>query len=147
EEEIREHRGNYYKKGKESPYRNRPVHESLDLFRRMRAGEFPEGAHVLRAKIDLLSQNMNLRDPVLYRIRYAAHHRTGTAWCIYPMYDYAHPLSDALEKITHSLCTLEFASHRPLYDWVIREAGVFPSEQIEFARLNLTYTLMSKRRL
>jgi glutaminyl-tRNA synthetase len=147
EEEIREYRGNFYKKGVESPYRNRPTAESLDLFKRMRAGEFPEGAHVLRAKIDLTSQNMNLRDPVLYRIRYAAHHRTGTTWCIYPLYDYAHPLSDAIEKITHSLCTLEFESHRPLYDWCIREAEMFPSQQIEFARLNLTYTVMSKRRL
>ncbi len=147
EEEIREHRGNFYKKGVPSPYRDRPVAESLDLFRRMRAGEFPDGAHVLRAKIDLTSQNMNLRDPVLYRIRHAAHHRTGNAWCIYPLYDYAHPLSDAIEKITHSLCTLEFESHRPLYDWCIREAEVFPSQQIEFARLHLTYTVMSKRKL
>jgi glutaminyl-tRNA synthetase len=146
-EEIAEYRGNYYKKGRPSPYRDRPVAESLDLFRRMRAGEFPEGAHVLRAKIDLASQNMNLRDPVLYRIRYAPHHRTGTKWCIYPMYDYAHPLSDAIEQITHSICTLEFEAHRPLYDWCIREAGVFPSQQIEFARLNLTYTVMSKRKL
>ncbi len=147
EEEIREYRGNYYKKGKESPYRNRTVDENLDLFRRMRKGEFKEGEHVLRAKIDLSSQNMNLRDPLLYRIRYAAHHRTGTRWCIYPLYDYAHPLSDAIEKITHSICTLEFEAHRPLYDWCIREAGAFPSQQIEFARGNLTYTVMSKRKL
>jgi glutaminyl-tRNA synthetase len=147
EEEIREYRGNYYKKGVESPYRNRPIAESLDLFARMRKGEFPEGAQVLRAKIDLQSQNMNLRDPVLYRIRYAPHHRTGKAWCIYPMYDYAHPLSDAVEEITHSICTLEFEAHRPLYDWCIREAEVFPSRQIEFARLNLTYSVMSKRKL
>ncbi len=147
EEEIREARGNFYKKGTPTKYRDRPVEENLDLFRRMRAGEFPEGAHVLRAKIDLTSQNMNLRDPVLYRIRYAPHHRTGTKWCIYPMYDYAHPLSDAKEKITHSLCTLEFESHRPLYDWCIQEGEVFPSQQTEFARLNLTYTVMSKRRL
>jgi glutaminyl-tRNA synthetase len=147
EEEIREYRGDFYKKGKPSPYRDRPTAESLDLFRRMRAGEFPEGAHVLRAKIDLETQNMNMRDPVLYRIRYAPHHRTGKTWCIYPMYDYAHPLSDAIERITHSICTLEFESHRPLYDWCIREAEVFPSQQIEFARLNLTYTVMSKRRL
>jgi glutaminyl-tRNA synthetase len=146
EEEIREYRGNYYKKGVESPYRNRPVAENLDLFKRMRAGEFPDGAHVLRAKIDLTSQNMNLRDPLLYRIRHAAHHRTGTRWCIYPMYDYAHPLSDAIEKITHSICTLEFEAHRPLYDWCIGEAGEFPSQQIEFARLNLTYMVMSKRK-
>jgi glutaminyl-tRNA synthetase len=147
EEQIREYRGNFYKKGVESPYRNRSVAENLDLFRRMRAGEFPEGAHVLRGKIDLTSQNMNLRDPVLYRIRYAPHHRTGTAWCIYPLYDYAHPLSDAIERITHSICTLEFESHRPLYDWCIREGEVFPSQQIEFARLALTYTVMSKRKL
>jgi glutaminyl-tRNA synthetase len=147
EEQIREYRGDFYKKGKPSPYRDRPVAESLDLFARMRAGEFKEGAHVLRAKIDLETQNMNMRDPVLYRIRYAAHHRTGKAWCIYPMYDYAHPLSDAVEEITHSICTLEFESHRPLYDWCIRETEVFPSRQIEFARLNLTYTVMSKRRL
>jgi len=147
EEEIREYRGNYYKKGVESPHRNRPVAESLDLFRRMRKGEFKDGAHVLRAKIDLQSQNMNLRDPVLYRIRHAHHHRTGDKWCIYPMYDYAHPLSDAIEKITHSICTLEFEAHRPLYDWCIREAGAYPSQQIEFARGNLTYTVMSKRKL
>jgi glutaminyl-tRNA synthetase len=147
EEEIREYRGNFYKKGKPSPYRDRSVAENLDLFRRMRAGEFPEGAHVLRAKIDLETQNMNLRDPVLYRIRYAPHHRTGTKWCIYPMYDYAHPISDALEKVTHSICTLEFEAHRPLYDWCIRETEVFPSQQIEFARGNLTYTLTSKRKL
>ncbi len=147
EEEIREYRGNFYKKGKPSPYRDRPIALSLDLFRRMRAGEFPEGAHVLRAKIDLDSQNMNLRDPVLYRIRYAPHHRTGKKWCIYPMYDYAHPLSDAIEKITHSICTVEFEAHRPLYDWCIRETELFPSRQIEFARGNLTYTIMSKRKL
>jgi len=147
EEQIREYRGDFYKKGKPSPYRDRPAAESLDLFRRMRAGEFPEGAHVLRAKIDLETQNMNMRDPVLYRIRYAPHHRTGKAWCIYPMYDYAHPLSDAFEEITHSICTLEFESHRPLYDWCIRETGMFPSRQIEFARLGLTYTVMSKRKL
>jgi glutaminyl-tRNA synthetase len=147
EEQIREYRGDFYKKGKPSPYRDRSAAENLDLFRRMRAGEFPEGAHVLRARIDLETQNMNLRDPLLYRIRYAPHHRTGKTWCIYPMYDYAHPLSDAMEQITHSICTLEFESHRPLYDWCIREAEVFPSQQIEFARLNLTYTVMSKRKL
>jgi glutaminyl-tRNA synthetase len=147
EEEIREYRGDYYKKGKPSPYRDRSVDENLDLFRRMRAGEFKEGEHVLRAKIDLSSQNMNLRDPLLYRIRYAKHHRTGNKWCIYPLYDYAHPLSDAIEKITHSICTLEFEAHRPLYDWCIQEAGAFPSQQIEFARGNLTYTVMSKRKL
>jgi glutaminyl-tRNA synthetase len=147
EEEIREYRGDFYKKGRPSPHRARSVEENLDLFRGMRAGQFPEGAHVLRAIIDLETQNMNMRDPVLYRIRYAPHHRTGTKWCIYPMYDYAHPLSDAVEQITHSICTLEFESHRPLYDWCIREAEVFPSRQIEFARLNLTYTVMSKRKL
>ena len=147
EEQIREYRGDFYKKGKPSPYRDRPVAESLDLFRRMRAGEFPEGAHVLRGKIDLETQNMNMRDPVLYRIRYAAHHRTGKKWCIYPMYDFAHPLSDAIEKITHSICTVEFEAHRPLYDWCIRETEMFPSRQIEFARGNLTYTVMSKRKL
>jgi glutaminyl-tRNA synthetase len=147
EEEIREYRGDYYKKGKESPYRNRSVAENLDLFRRMRAGVFKEGEHVLRAKIDLNSQNMNLRDPLLYRIRYAKHHRTGDKWCIYPLYDFAHPLSDAIEKITHSICTLEFEAHRPLYDWCIAETGAFPSQQIEFARGNLTYTVMSKRKL
>src|SRR5262245_55367398 len=147
EEEIREARGNFYKKGVPTRFRDRSVEENLDLFRRMRAGEFPEGAHVLRGKIDLTTQNMNMRDPVLYRIRYAPHHRTGTKWCIYPMYDYAHPLSDAHEKITHSICTLEFEAHRPLYDWCIQEGEVFPSRQIEFARLNLTYTVMSKRRL
>jgi len=147
EDEIREYRGDFYKKGKPSPYRDRPVAENLDLFKRMRAGEFPEGAHVLRGKGDLETQNMNMRDPLLYRIRYAPHHRTGTKWCIYPMYDYAHPLSDAIEEITHSICTLEFESHRPLYDWCIRETGMFPSRQIEFARLNLTYTVMSKRKL
>ena len=147
EEEIREYRGDFYKKGKPSPYRERSVDENLDLFARMRKGEFPEGAHVLRAKIDLETQNMNMRDPLLYRIRYAPHHRTGKTWCIYPMYDYAHPLSDAIEEITYSICTLEFESHRPLYDWAIRETEVFPSRQIEFARLNLTYTVMSKRLL
>jgi glutaminyl-tRNA synthetase len=147
EEQIREYRGNYYVKGKESPYRNRSVAENLELFRGMRAGKFKEGEHVLRAKIDLQSQNMNMRDPLLYRIRFAHHHRTGDKWCIYPLYDYAHPLSDAIEKITHSMCTLEFESHRPLYDWCIREAEMFPSQQIEFAKLKLTYVLISKRNL
>jgi glutaminyl-tRNA synthetase len=147
EEQAREYRGNYYIKGKPSPFRDRSVAENLDLFKRMRAGEFKEGEHVLRAKIDLNSQNMNMRDPILYRIRYAPHHRTGTKWCIYPMYDYAHPLSDAIEKITHSICTLEFEAHRPLYDWCIHECEAYPSQQIEFARLNLTYTVMSKRKL
>jgi glutaminyl-tRNA synthetase len=147
EEQIREFRGDYYKKGRPTPDRDRPVAENLALFRKMRERGFKEGEAVLRAKIDLQSQNMNLRDPVLYRIRFATHHRTGDAWCIYPMYDYAHPLSDAIEHITHSLCTLEFESHRPLYDWCIRETGAFPSQQTEFARLNLTYTVMSKRNL
>jgi glutaminyl-tRNA synthetase len=147
EDEIREYRGNYYKKGVPSPHRDRSVDENLELFRGMRAGKFKEGEHVLRAKIDLNSQNMNMRDPLLYRIRYAEHHRTGNKWCIYPLYDYAHPLSDSIEKITHSICTLEFESHRPLYDWCIREAEMYPSQQIEFAKLKLTYTLMSKRKL
>jgi glutaminyl-tRNA synthetase len=147
EEQIREYRGNYYKKGTPSPFRDRTVAENLQLFRDMRAGKHADGTHVLRAKIDLNSQNMNLRDPLLYRIRHAPHHRTGTKWCIYPMYDYAHPLSDAIEKITHSLCTLEFEAHRPLYDWAIQQTGAYPSQQIEFARLFLTYTVMSKRKL
>jgi glutaminyl-tRNA synthetase len=147
EDQIREYRGNFYKKGVPSPYRDRTVEENLDLFARMRAGEFPDGAHVLRARIDLESQNMNMRDPILYRIKRAAHHRTGTKWVIYPMYDFAHPLSDAVERITYSICTLEFEAHRPLYDWFIKECEAFPSRQIEFARLNLTYTVMSKRKL
>jgi glutaminyl-tRNA synthetase len=147
-EEIREYRGTLTEPGRESPYRGRPVEESLDLFARMRAGEFEDGAHVLRAKIDMASPNITLRDPVLYRIRRAHHHRTGDAWCIYPMYDFAHPPSDAIEKITHSLCTLEFEQHRPLYDWLIANLPV-PAQprQIEFARLNLSYTVMSKRKL
>ncbi len=147
-EEMRGYRGTLTEPGRESPYRIRPVEENLDLFARMRAGEFPDGALVLRAKIDMASPNINMRDPVLYRIRRAHHHRTGDAWCIYPMYDFAHPPSDAIEKITHSLCTLEFEDHRPLYDWLIENLPV-PStpRQIEFARLNLTYTLMSKRKL
>ena len=146
-DEIREHRGTLTEPGKESPYRNRPVEENLDLFRRMRAGEFEDGAHVLRARIDMASPNLNMRDPTLYRIRRATHHRTGDKWCIYPMYDYAHALSDSIEKITHSLCTLEFEDHRPLYDWTLEELDVYRSQQIEFARLNLTNTVMSKRRL
>jgi glutaminyl-tRNA synthetase len=147
-EEMRANRGNLTTPGTPSPHRDRPVEESLDLFARMKAGEFEEGECVLRAKIDLASPNMNLRDPVLYRIMHAAHHRTGDAWCIYPLYDFAHPLEDALEHITHSLCTLEFENHRPLYDWFIAHCPV-PSKprQIEFARLNLTYTVMSKRKL
>ena len=122
-DEMREYRGTLTEPGKDSPYRDRSVEENLDLFRRMRAGEFPDGAHVLRAKIDMRSPNINMRDPVLYRIRHADHHRTGEAWCIYPMYDFAHPLSDAIEGVTHSLCTLEYVDHRPLYDWVIEHAG------------------------
>ena len=147
-EEIREYRGTLTEPGRDSPYRDRPVEESLDLFARMRAGEFEDGAHVLRARIDMASPNITLRDPVLYRIRRAHHHRTGDAWCIYPMYDFAHPPSDAIEKITHSLCTLEFEQHRPLYDWLIANLPV-PAQprQIEFARLNLSYTVMSKRKL
>jgi glutaminyl-tRNA synthetase len=147
-DEIREHRGTLTEPGKESPYRNRSVADNLDLFERMRAGEFEEGAHVLRAKIDMQSGNVNMRDPVLYRIKYAAHYRTGVQWCIYPMYDFAHALSDAIEGITHSLCTLEFEDHRPLYDWFLDNLPV-PSrpQQIEFARGNLNYTVMSKRKL
>ena len=147
-DEVREHRGTLTEPGRESPYRNRPVAENLDLFRRMRAGEFDDGSYTLRAKIDMASPNINMRDPALYRIRRVAHHRTGDPWCIYPMYDYAHALSDAIEGITHSLCTLEFEDHRPLYDWCVANCTV-PSvpRQIEFARLNLTYTVMSKRRL
>ncbi|NIU62848.1 MAG: glutamine--tRNA ligase, partial [Gammaproteobacteria bacterium] len=134
--------------GRESPYRNRSIEENLDLFRRMREGEFADGAHVLRAKIDMASPNLNMRDPTLYRIRRTHHHRTGDDWSIYPMYDYTHPISDALEGITHSLCTLEFEDHRPLYDWVLDHVDVAcHPQQIEFARLNLTYTVMSKRKL
>jgi glutaminyl-tRNA synthetase len=146
-EEIRRHRGTLTEPGRNSPFRDRPVEENLDLFRRMRAGEFPDGARVLRAKIDMASPNMNLRDPTLYRIRHVAHHRTGERWCIYPMYDYAHPLSDSIERITHSLCSLEYEDHRPLYDWVCRALEIYHPQQIEFARLNLAYTVMSKRRL
>jgi glutaminyl-tRNA synthetase len=147
-DQIREYRGTLTEPGKDSPYRNRPVDENLDLFARMRAGEFEDGRYVLRAKIDNASPNLNMRDPTLYRIRRAHHHRTGDTWCIYPMYDYAHPLSDALERITHSLCTLEFEDHRPLYDWCVENLidGDRP-QQIEFARLNLNYTVMSKRKL
>jgi len=147
-DEIREHRGTLTEPGKDSPYRTRGADENLDLFRRMRAAEFPDGAHVLRAKIDMRAPNITMRDPVLYRIRHADHHRTGTAWCIYPMYDFAHPLSDAIEGVTHSLCTLEYVDHRPLYDWVIEHAGTAGRpRQYEFARLNLNYTVMSKRKL
>jgi glutaminyl-tRNA synthetase len=147
-DQMRDYRGTLTEPGRNSPFRNRPVEESLALFARMRAGAFPDGAHVLRAKIDMASPNINLRDPVLYRIRHATHYRTGTAWCIYPAYDFAHPLSDAMEGITHSICTLEFEDHRPLYDWVVGETDApHRPQQIEFARLNLTFTVMSKRKL
>ena len=146
-EEVRKYRGSLTEPGKESPYRNRSVEENLDLFERMRQGEFPDGSRTLRAKIDMASPNLNMRDPVMYRILHASHHRTGDKWCIYPMYDFAHGQSDSLEQITHSICTLEFEDHRPLYNWFIQQLGIFPSQQIEFDRLNLTYTLLSKRKL
>ncbi|WP_303851986.1 glutamine--tRNA ligase/YqeY domain fusion protein [Seleniivibrio woodruffii] len=146
-EEMRKTRGTLKEPGEESPYRDRSVEENLDLFERMRKGEFADGEKVLRAKIDMASPNMNMRDPVIYRIAHAHHHRTGDKWCIYPMYDFAHGLEDSLERITHSICTLEFEDHRPLYDWFLEELGVFHPQQIEFARLNLTYTVMSKRKL
>ena len=146
-DEIRKYRGTLTEPGKDSPFRNRSVEENLGLFERMRAGEFPDGSRTLRAKIDMASPNFNLRDPVMYRILHANHHRTGSKWCIYPMYDFAHGQSDSLERVTHSMCTLEFEDHRPLYNWFIKELGIFPSQQIEFDRLNLTYTLLSKRKL
>lgn len=146
-EEIREYRGTLTEPGRESPWRNRSVEENLDLFRRMRAGEFADGERVLRAKIDMASPNLVMRDPTLYRIRHAAHHRTGDTWCIYPMYDYTHCLSDSIEGITHSLCTLEFINNRELYDWVLETLGAYRPQQIEFARLNVTYTVLSKRKL
>jgi len=146
-DEVRKYRGTLTEPGKESPYRNRTVEENLQLFERMRTGEFPDGSRTLRAKIDMASPNLNMRDPVMYRILHADHHRTGNKWCIYPMYDYAHGQSDSLEKITHSICTLEFEDHRPLYNWYIEQLGIFPSQQIEFDRLNVTYTLLSKRKL
>jgi glutaminyl-tRNA synthetase len=146
-EEIRQYRGTLTRPGKDSPHRGRTVEENLDLFRRMRSGEFPDGSRTLRAKIDMASPNLNMRDPVIYRILRASHHRTGDKWLIYPMYDYAHPISDSIEGITHSLCTLEFEDHRPLYDWALEELDIFRSRQIEFARLNMTYTIMSKRKL
>src|SRR5437870_4006954 len=146
-DEIRQYRGTLTEPGKNSPYRDRTVEENLELFERMRAGDFPDGSRVLRAKIDMASPNLNMRDPVMYRILHAEHHRTGNKWCIYPMYDYAHGESDSLEHVTHSMCTLEFEDHRPLYNWFIEQLGIFPSRQIEFDRLNLTYTMMSKRRL
>jgi glutaminyl-tRNA synthetase len=146
-EEVRQHRGSLTEPGKESPYRNRSVEENLDLFERMRAGEFPDGARTLRAKIDMASANLNMRDPIMYRILHADHHRTGDKWCIYPMYDYAHGQSDSIERVTHSICTLEFEDHRPLYDWYVQQLGIYAPQQIEFDRLNLTYTLLSKRKL
>lgn len=146
-EELREQRGTLTEPGVESPYRNRSIEENLDLFQRMRAGEFPEGSRTLRAKIDMKSPNLNMRDPVMYRIKYATHPHTGDKWCIYPMYDYTHCISDSIEGITHSICTLEFEDHRPLYDWFLDELGIYHPQQIEFARLNLSYTVMSKRKL
>jgi glutaminyl-tRNA synthetase len=146
-DEVREYRGTLTQPGKDSPYRNRPVEENLDLFERMRAGEFPDGSRTLRAKIDMASPNLNMRDPVMYRILRAAHHRTGDKWCIYPTYDFAHGQSDSIEGITHSICTLEFEDHRPLYDWFLEELGIHRPQQIEFARLNLTHTVLSKRKL
>ena len=146
-DEIREYRGTLTEPGRNSPYRDRPVEENLDLFERMRAGEFEDGSHVLRARIDMASPNVTLRDPTIYRIRRETHHRTGDKWCIYPMYDFTHCLSDSIEGITHSICTLEFENHRPLYDWFLDQLGVFHPQQIEFARLNLSYTIMSKRKL
>jgi glutaminyl-tRNA synthetase len=146
-EQIREHRGTLTQPGKNSPYRDRSSEENLDLFARMRKGEFPDGSKVLRAKIDMTSPNINMRDPVMYRILHASHHRSGSDWCIYPMYDYAHCIEDSIEGITHSVCTLEFEDHRPLYDWFLEELGAYRPQQIEFARLNLNYTVMSKRKL
>lgn len=146
-EEMRENRGTVQTPGKNSPYRDRSVEENLDLFERMRNGEFPDGSKTLRAKIDMAHPNMHMRDPIMYRILHTSHHRTGDKWAIYPMYDYAHGESDSIEKITHSICTLEFDIHRPLYDWFIAQLGIFPSHQYEFARLNLNYTVMSKRKL
>jgi glutaminyl-tRNA synthetase len=146
-EQVRQTRGTLTEPGQESPYRNRSISENLELFTRMRAGDFPDGSRTLRAKIDMASPNLNMRDPVMYRILRAHHHRTGDAWCIYPMYDFAHGQCDSIERITHSICTLEFEDHRPLYDWFIRELGIYAPQQIEFDRLNLTYTLLSKRKL
>ena len=146
-DEIREYRGTLTEPGRESPYRNRSIEENLDLFERMKKGEFPDGSRTLRAKIDMASPNLNMRDPVMYRILHMEHHRTGDGWCIYPMYDYAHGQSDSIEKVTHSICTLEFENNRPLYNWFIEQLGIFPSRQFEFDRLNITYTLLSKRKL
>jgi glutaminyl-tRNA synthetase len=146
-DQIREYRGTLTEPGRESPYRNRSIDENLDLFERMHAGEFPDGSRTLRAKIDMASPNLNLRDPIMYRILHAEHHRTGAKWCIYPMYDFTHGESDSIEGITHSICTLEFEDHRPLYDWYVEQLGIYHPQQIEFARLNLTYTVLSKRKL
>ncbi|HET8917394.1 MAG TPA: glutamine--tRNA ligase, partial [Candidatus Binatia bacterium] len=146
-DQIREYRGTLTEPGKNSPYRERSVEENLDLFERMKAGEFPDGARTLRAKIDMASPNLNMRDPVMYRILHATHHRTGDEWCIYPTYDFAHGQSDSIEGITHSICTLEFEDHRPLYDWFLEQLAIHHPQQIEFARLNLTYTALSKRKL
>ena len=146
-EQVREYRGTLSEPGKESPFRNRSVEENLDLFERMKSGEFPDGSRTLRSKVDMASPNLNMRDPVMYRILHAEHHRTGDKWCIYPMYDYTHGQCDSIEGITHSICTLEFEDHRPLYDWYIQALGIFAPQQIEFDRLNLTYTLLSKRKL
>src|ERR1035437_1592036 len=146
-EEVRQYRGTLNEPGKESPYRSRSVEENLELFGKMRAGEFPDGSRPLRAKIDMASPNLNMRDPVMYRILHAEHHRTGDKWCIYPMYDFTHGQSDSIERITHSICTLEFEDHRPLYDWYVERLGIYHPQQIEFDRLNLTYTLLSKRKL
>lgn len=145
--EVREHRGTLTEPGRESPYRGRSIEENLDLFTRMKNGEFPDGSRTLRARIDMASPNLNMRDPVLYRILHMDHHRTGDQWCIYPMYDYAHGQSDSIEQVTHSMCTLEFEDHRPLYNWFIEQLGIFPSQQFEFDRLSITYTLLSKRKL
>src|SRR5262245_47876232 len=146
-DEIREYRGTLTEPGRNSPYRDRSIEENLDLFERMKNGEFPDGSRTLRAKIDMTSPNVNFRDPVMYRILHMEHHRTGNEWCIYPMYDYAHGQSDSIEKVTHSICTLEFENNRPLYNWFIEQLGIFPSRQFEFDRLNLTYTILSKRKL
>jgi len=146
-DEVRKQRGTLTEPGQESPYRNRSVEENLALLERMKAGEFPDGSRTLRAKIDMASANLNLRDPIMYRILHAEHHRTGNKWCIYPMYDFAHGESDSVERITHSICTLEFEDHRPLYDWYIEQLGIYHPQQIEFDRLNLTHTLLSKRKL
>jgi glutaminyl-tRNA synthetase len=146
-QQIREYRGTLTEPGRESPYRNRSIEENLDLFERMRAGDLPDGSRTLRAKVDMASANLNMRDPVMYRILHAEHHRTGNKWCIYPMYDFAHGQSDSIERVTHSICTLEFEDHRPLYDWYLEQLGIYHPQQIEFDRLNLTYTLLSKRKL